>query len=118
MEVSPRKFLLSLLNELPAPEGDADDCDVIRVEVHGKKNGLKVECRVESIIRPHSRWSVSAGALDTGVPASIIAQMIAAGQVKERGVLPPEVCIEPEPYFRELALREMKVYSVTREELT
>ncbi|MDQ7826724.1 MAG: saccharopine dehydrogenase NADP-binding domain-containing protein [Candidatus Eremiobacteraeota bacterium] len=118
VEVSPRKFLLSLISELPSPEGDADDCDVIRVEVHGKKNGLKVECRMESIVRPHSRWKVSAGALDTGVPASIIAQMIADGQIRKRGVLPPEVCVDTEQYFKELALREMKVYSVTREEIT
>jgi lysine 6-dehydrogenase len=117
-EIAPRKFLLSFLNELPQPEGDPDDCDVIRVEARGKKNGLRVECRMESIVRPHSRWKVSAGALDTGVPASIIAQMIAQGQIKERGVFPPEVCVDPEAYFKELASREMNVYSVIREELT
>jgi lysine 6-dehydrogenase len=117
-EISPRKFLLSLLGELPQAEGDADDCDIIRVEVRGRKNGRKVECRIESIVRPHSRWKVSAGALDTGVPASIIAQMIAQGQIKERGVYPPETCVDPEAYFKELASREMNVYSVIREELT
>jgi saccharopine dehydrogenase-like NADP-dependent oxidoreductase len=118
VEVSPRKLLLSLLNEIPADESEPDDCDVIRVEARGTTGGRRIHRTMESIVRPHSRWKVSAGALDTGVPASIIAQMIAKGVVTARGVYPPETCIDPDVFFRAMAQREMRVYSVTREELT
>lgn len=118
VKLSPRKVLLSLINETAVPGGEPDDCDVIRVEVKGKHNGRNVERWMESVVRPHSRWKVSAGALDTGVPASIIAQMIAGGKVKARGVLPPETCVEPDHFFRELAKREMHVYCVTKEALS
>jgi saccharopine dehydrogenase-like NADP-dependent oxidoreductase len=41
------------------------------------------------------------GSLPTGVAASIGAQWLAEGRI-EPGVYPPEIAIEPEPFFREL----------------
>ena len=51
----------------------------------------------------------SAGDVDTGCPPSIIAQMIATGVIAQRGVLPPEVAVPVEPFFRELRKRGMKI---------
>jgi hypothetical protein len=31
------------------------------------------------------------------------------GKIDKRGTLPPEACIEPEPFFRELAKRKILV---------
>ncbi|MHB2019626.1 MAG: saccharopine dehydrogenase C-terminal domain-containing protein, partial [Candidatus Xenobia bacterium] len=56
-------------------------------------------------------------ALDTGVPPSIVAQMIASGEIKARGVLAPEACIPPQRFFDELALRGIHVSSLVRETL-
>jgi saccharopine dehydrogenase-like NADP-dependent oxidoreductase len=41
----------------------------------------------------------------TGIPASIAAQKLAHGEVSRRGVMSPEACFEPGPFFAELAKR-------------
>lgn len=115
--VVPRELLLSLISKDEAQDGPPDDCDVIWVETRGQKDGKPQEFLMETIVRPHSRWKVSAGALDTGVPCSIIAQMMARGDIPERGVMPPETCVPPEPFFLELARREMHVTAHIKEEL-
>ena len=47
---------------------------------------------------------------DTGVPPSIIAQMIVDGKIKDKGVFPPESIIPEEYFFRELAKRRIYIY--------
>jgi saccharopine dehydrogenase-like NADP-dependent oxidoreductase len=95
--------------KLPSPRGKPNDYEVSRVIIHGDKKMVTMDCRVKA---NHS-WHASAGDVDTGCPPSIIAQMIAMGMITERGVLPPEVAVPIEPFFRELRRRGMKI--VTRE---
>jgi lysine 6-dehydrogenase len=45
----------------------------------------------------------------TGIPAAIGGWMLAQGQVKAKGVYAPEGCLEPEPFFAELAKRDIKI---------
>jgi saccharopine dehydrogenase-like NADP-dependent oxidoreductase len=45
----------------------------------------------------------------TGVPPSIVAQMVAKGEIKGTGVLPPENCVPPEAYLKELVNRGIEV---------
>jgi len=45
----------------------------------------------------------------TGIPAAIGAWMLAQGQVQAKGVYAPEGCLEPEPFFAELARRDIKI---------
>ena len=47
---------------------------------------------------------------DTGVPPSIISQMIANGKITSKGVFPPESIIPEEYFFRELAKRRIYIY--------
>ena len=49
------------------------------------------------------------GAFAVGFPAAIGAKMLGSGQVKVKGILGPELAIEPEKFFRELAKREIEV---------
>jgi len=58
---------------------------------------------------------LSAVAIDTGVPPSVVAQMVARGEIRERGVHAPETCVDPPAFFAEIARRGMRV-SVAREE--
>ncbi|MCL5774221.1 MAG: saccharopine dehydrogenase NADP-binding domain-containing protein [Firmicutes bacterium] len=116
-KIKPRNLLIKIISDQTPQNIEPDDCDVIRVEVSGKKDKRKVQYTMESIVRPHPKWKVSAGALDTGVPASIVGIMLAEGVITKRGVLAPEECIEPLNFFRELARRNINVYSVVKEEL-
>ena len=45
----------------------------------------------------------------TGVPASIIAQMIGSGQISGKGVFAPEGCVDPDIFLAELAKRDITV---------
>lgn len=111
VEVSPRQALLSVVNQLIQPKVDKDQYSVTRVDVTGEKNGRKEKVVVEVYVGSEKKWNIPAGALKTSVPPSIVAQMLAKGQVKRKGVYPPEKCIETAAFFKELALRGMEVYS-------
>jgi saccharopine dehydrogenase-like NADP-dependent oxidoreductase len=72
----------------------------LRVDVHGIKAG-----------KPKT---FSWGAIDsmgrlTGIPASIGAQMMARGKIKQPGVLPAEACIQPEYFIEELKKRDIEI---------
>ena len=109
-EASPREMLLALAGAQTAPPGGApDDCDALRVDVSGRKAGRPDDARGEMIVRPHRGWNMAAGSLDTGVPLSLAAQMLADGTVASPGVLCPEIAVPPEKFFAELSRRGMEV---------
>ncbi len=105
---SPRETLLALAARQAAPGGEPNDCDVLRVDATGLRGGQKVSTRAEMIVRPHPGWKIGAGALDTGVPLSVAAQMLARREIREAGVLCPETAVPEGPFFRELELRGMR----------
>jgi len=111
-EISPRQFLLKLLdsqNLMGCPEGvTPDDWEVTRIIAIGKKNGKKVSRTMDSVFRSKAHWRATAGEVAVGVPASIAAQMLARGDIKVKGVIPPENCIDPEPFIAELGKRDIK----------
>ena len=91
--------------KLPTPRGKPNDYEVSRVIVRGDKKIVTMDCHAKA----NRRWHASAGDIDTGCPPSIIAQMIATGTIAQRGVLPPEVAVPVELFFRELCRRGMKI---------
>lgn len=84
------------------------DIEILRVTLFGIKNGKKKKVVVDCVAKSIPMWNAPAGTVDTGVPPSIIAQMI-GGKIRAKGVLPPELCVEPEGFFRELRKRRMEV---------
>ena len=91
--------------KLPAPRGKPDDYEITRVIVRGGKRTITLDCHA----RAKRRWHASAGDIDTGCPPSIVAQMIAAGLITQRGVFAPEVAVPVVPFFQELHKRGMKI---------
>ncbi|HEY9778312.1 MAG TPA: saccharopine dehydrogenase C-terminal domain-containing protein [Planktothrix sp.] len=108
-EVTPRKMLAKLLERFPMPDAEPDDCEVVRVDIKGVKAGMQQIVRLETTVLADKNWKVSCGALDTGVPPSIVAQMIAGKKISATGVLAPEVCVPPEMLFAELTKRSIKM---------
>jgi saccharopine dehydrogenase-like NADP-dependent oxidoreductase len=107
--VSPRQMLLALASRQPARCGEPGDVDVLRVDLAGMLAGERVRRRAEVVVRPHSRWGSSAGALDTGIPLAIVGRMLARGEIAGPGVLCPETCLDFDRFFRELERREIRV---------
>jgi saccharopine dehydrogenase-like NADP-dependent oxidoreductase len=107
--VAPREMLRALVARLAPPAGAPADCDVLRVEVRGRRGGAPAAARAEAVVLPHPRWRVAAGALDTGVPLSIVGQMLARREIAGAGVLCPETCVPPAPFFAQLARRGIEV---------
>jgi lysine 6-dehydrogenase len=112
-QVVPRKVLAKMIEKFPVPAQTPDDCEVIRVDVKGAAKGVDKLVRLESIIYADKKWKVSCGALDTGVPPSIVAQMMAKGSIKEHGVLAPEECVPRQAFFDELAKRNIVINKST-----
>lgn len=117
-DFTPRKLFAALINSFPAPNMTPDDCEVVRVDVVGKTGGKTVLCRMETTVFNDENWKISCGALDTGVPPSIVAQMLVQGEITARGALAPEVAVPHEKFFAELAKRNIVMRRITEEFLT
>jgi saccharopine dehydrogenase-like NADP-dependent oxidoreductase len=61
------------------------------------------------VVRPHSRWRIAAGTLDTGVPLAVVGGMLARAEIEQYGVLCPETCLDFDRFFTELERREITV---------
>src|SRR5262249_24369404 len=105
---SPREMLLALAASQAGSDGDPDDCDVLRVDVTGTLSGARRTRRGEMKVLPHREWRIAAGALDTGVPLSIVGQMLAQKTISQAGVLCPETAVPADLFFQELSRRGMK----------
>ena len=114
MEVAPYEVLAGVIDSLPKSEAELD-VDVQRVELYGESQGKPLKLRYDSISVPHQKWRIGGGTVGTGVPPSIAAQWLASGKIKTRGAVPPESCIDPLPFFRELSLRGIRVYEYLEE---
>ena len=108
--VRPFDLLVKVLNALPKPKNLCpQDVEVLRAVVKGTRRGRKKTVIVDAFFRSNPEWCFGAGDLDTGVPPSIVAQMIAKGAIKERGVLAPEQCVPVKEFLKELRKRRVKL---------
>jgi saccharopine dehydrogenase-like NADP-dependent oxidoreductase len=89
---------------------ELDDYECLMVEMAGKKKGRKRTIQVCCMARSIPEWNIAAGDADTGMPPSIVAQMMASGLIGERGAFPPEFHVPIQPFFEELKKRRMKVF--------
>jgi lysine 6-dehydrogenase len=72
------------------------------VEVYGKQDGRNLKFTYWNRHPPQEEWGGQAAYYkNIAIPLSIGAQMIARGDVKARGVVPPETAIDPEIFFAE-----------------
>src|SRR2546422_2053610 len=109
VKVSPREVLARLMEMAPIEDVEPQDCDVLRIVANGEAEGQRVGITNQIVVLPYRRWGISAGALDTGTPLAIAGRMLANGQITRRGAYGPELCVPPEPFFRELARYDMHV---------
>jgi len=84
---------------------DRVDYGCVRVVVRGQKSGEEIEYNAEMLSRPYK--NLTGVQHRTGPSPAIGARMISRGQIKKRGVFPPEMVVPPLPYFKEVARRNL-----------
>src|SRR3989338_4930154 len=100
INVKPIEVLTESLKNLEIPEG-YKETENLWVEIIGKKNKKPKQILMECIVPTLKGWEEAGCNIDTGMPASIMAQMIKNGVIKERGSYAPEFVVPPEPFFKE-----------------
>lgn len=106
-KVKPRKVFGDLLQKhLPA---DDPDYVLVRLDFVGTKNGETKKLRYDIVDKQDETTGMSAMMRTTAFPASIIAQMMARGDVLERGATPQEKAIDPDKFVNELERRNINI---------
>src|SRR5687768_15181918 len=106
-KVTPRKVFGELLQKhLPA---DGPDYVLVRLEFVGNKDGGTKRLRYDIVDKQDETTGLSAMMRTTAFPASIIAQMMARGEVLTRGATPQEKAIDPDKFVAELVRRDIKI---------
>ena len=84
------------------------DYGCIRLVIKGEKSGDKLEYIAEVLSRPYKEFGGWQG--PTGIAAAIGVRMLLRRDIKRKGAFPPEVDVDPEIFFKELAKRELHLY--------
>lgn len=106
-KVKPRKVFADLLQKhLPA---DGPDYVLVRLDFVGISNGANKKLRYDIVDRFDPQTGMSAMMRTTAFPASIIAQMMASGDVSSRGATPQENAIDPAKFVAELERRNIVI---------
>jgi lysine 6-dehydrogenase len=79
------------------------------LEFVGEKDGAKKNLRYDIVDKFDEQTNLSAMMRTTAFPASIIAQMMAAGATSERGAIPQEKAIDAETFVANLERRNIKI---------
>jgi saccharopine dehydrogenase (NAD+, L-lysine-forming) len=99
--VTPYDLTLKLWDTIPKNRDNGPQSSGLKVIVKGERNGKQVTYTADIAGRM---------APGTGLPASIAALMLDAGEIKARGVVAPEGCIDPEKFIAELVRRGARIH--------
>ena len=100
-QVAPYDLTLKLWNDIPNGRDNGPQASGLKVIVKGERAGKQVAYTADIVGRM---------APGTGLPASIAALMMDAGDVTVKGVVAPEGCIDPEKFLAALLQRGAKIH--------
>jgi lysine 6-dehydrogenase len=105
IEGTVREITTQILTTITLDEKATEGWDELKVSVKGEEGGQETTYVFEVLSKGDPKNGITPLSYLTGTPPSIAAQMIVRGEIKGKGVLPPEKCIDPEKYLRELVKR-------------
>lgn len=108
-EIVPVFYLTQVLKKLKMPRGYKER-ENLWVEISGRKNRKKKTILMECLVPPVKGWESSGCNIDTGFPASIIAQMIKNKDITKNGSYAPEGIVPEKLFFKELRKKKLTVY--------
>jgi saccharopine dehydrogenase-like NADP-dependent oxidoreductase len=109
--VDRKRYLAKLIEPRIQYDSGERDVVVVRIEVTGSRAGKRTKAILQLIDRLDLKTGITAMGRTVGYTASIGAQMIAAGQITERGVLSPLKDIPYGRFVQELEKRNIEVRS-------
>lgn len=106
-KINVRLATAQVLKELPSPVREhIHEYEIIRVDIEGiedkKRKTIIMDAKIEGINETIDK--------DTGVPPSIVAQMILDEKINKYGVYPPESIVPEEDFFKELKKRGILIF--------
>ena len=107
--IVPVQFLSQMLKRMKTPRG-YKEWENLWVEITGHAQRKKKTILMECIVPPLKGWEEAGCNVDTGFPASIIAQMIKYGDITKRGSFAPEAVVPEKKFFKELRKRKFTIY--------
>ena len=107
-KIKPINFLTQMLKRLKMPKGYTEK-ENLWVRITGKKNGKKLTILMEALVPPLKGWESAGCNIDTGFPASILAELVKKGIITQKGSYSPEIGVPPDIFFSELRKKSIKV---------
>ena len=108
-EVTPHQFMVKLLEPQLQYRDDEKDLAVMQNVFVGMKNGKKKKITYSILIERDLKTGLLAMSLGVGYPASIVALMIAKGEINKKGILSPVIDIPFDPFMERLSQRGILV---------
>jgi lysine 6-dehydrogenase len=107
-----------LFTDLLRKKLDFQDKDLVllRVTVSGTRHGHKATLAYELIDYYDEKARMTAMMRTTAFPTSVIAQMLARGDINARGVLLPELCVPGDALIKHLDTRRIHISRTEAEE--
>jgi len=116
VEITPFDLMHEVLIQLPENKQNPLWGYGLVVEVLGRRDGRQVKVKLWNRHPPQEEWGGEAAYYkNIALPLSVAIQMIARGDVQVRGVVPPEVAIDPLLFFRELGRRGIQIHEQVEE---
>ncbi|MBW2094725.1 MAG: saccharopine dehydrogenase NADP-binding domain-containing protein [Deltaproteobacteria bacterium] len=103
--VIPYDLTLKLWEKIPEGRDKGPQASGLKVIVKGERGGKKVTYTADMVGRM---------APGTGIPASIAALMMHAGEVTEKGVTAPEGCIDPDKFLAAFLKRGARIHQTEK----
>jgi len=103
-KLAPRQLAAKLFRQHFSRPGD-EDMVVIHTTIRGKKDGRRAEVVYDMIDRYDRQNKMTAMMRTTGFPASIVAQMLATGEIDKPGAYPVETGIPPQRFIDHMKAR-------------
>lgn len=108
-KMAPIDFVAAVLRRLVHPQGYKEK-ECLWIKIYGEQDGKKKTIEMECITPTLNGWEDAGCNIDTGIPASIIAQMIKKRIINESGSFSPEAVVPTKQFFEELSKKQMSVY--------
>jgi lysine 6-dehydrogenase len=108
-QISPPEFLTQLLRRHKSPKS-YQERENLWVEVTGREQRRRKTILMECVVPTINGWEEAGCNIDTGFPASIMAQMLKEDVITKRGSFAPEAVVPEKEFFKALGKRKMAVF--------